>query len=178
MKNCLAFIAFALTLLFLSCGNETRADNTNPVTPVETNPFFEPTPEQEAKIKLVINFDGKWKKDSTGSKAIIIIKGKSGRIIGKNGAEIPITVRYLNETTVKILEYEYNPEYLSNWLPDEIAKQIYNDPFLKKTYSILRIINEDTLRGTSYAWQVTHNNKTVKKIDPLVSNEEWKRVKD
>lgn len=178
MKKCLAFFAFLSALLFCSCGDEVKADNTHAVKPAETNPFFEPTPEQEAKIKLVINFDGKWKKESTGSKAIIIIKGKAGRIIGKNGAEIPITVRYLNETTVKILEYEYNPEYLSNWLPDEIAKQIYNDDFVKKTYSILRIINDDTLRGTSYAWQITHNNKTVKRIDPLVSNEVWKRVKD
>lgn len=169
MKKSMLFIALASLLFFFSCGKEAKP---------EAGSFFEPSPAEEAKIKLVINFDGQWKKDSTGSKAIIIIKGKTGRIIGKNGAEIPIIVKYINEKTVKILEYEYNPEYLSNWLPDEIANQVYKDEFLKKTYSILKIIDDDTLRGTSYAWQVYHNNKTVQKIEPLVSNEEWKRIKD
>jgi hypothetical protein len=169
MKKTAMFLSLVSLLLLFSCG-----DGTKP----ESGPVFEPSPAEEAKIKLVINFDGQWKKESTGSKAIIIIKGKSGRIIGKNGAEIPIIVKYINEKTVKILEYEYTPEYLANWLPDGIAKEVYDDAFLKKTYSILKIIDENTLRGTSYAWQVYHNNKTVQKIEPLVSNEEWKRIKD
>jgi hypothetical protein len=172
LKAMLISLILGTSLFFLSCAKDSKPDQ--PVF----DPYFEPSPEAESKIQLVINFDGKWKKESTGSKAVIIIKGRTGRIIGKNGAEIPIIVRYINEKTVKILENEYNPEYLANWLPDTIARQIYNDDFLKKTYSILKIIDEDTLRGTSYAWEVYHNNKSVQKIESLVSSEEWKRVKD
>lgn len=144
----------------------------------ELDSFHELTPEQEKAVKIVIDFDGKWRKTSTGSRAVIIIKGKTGRVIGRNGAEIPITVKYLNEKTIKILEPEYNPRYLANWLPEPIAEQIYLNELLKKTYSVLRIIDKDTLIGTSYAWQVTHYGGMVQKIEPLVTPEEWKRVKE
>ncbi len=175
MTRAFLILAFGLTLAVTAgCARETRGPSG---LLIDANSIREPSPEEEKKIKLTINFDGQWKKDSTGSRAIIIISGKTGRIVGKNGSEIPIRIRYLNEKTVKIMEYEYNPEYLANWLPAPIAKQVYKDPFLKKTYSILRIIDEDTLRGTSYAWQVYHNSQTVQRVEPLVANEEWKRIK-
>ena len=138
----------------------------------------EPTAEEESKIKLKINFDGKWRKKSAGSKAMIIITGKTGRIIGNNGAEIPIAVKYIDEMTVKIFEYEYNSKYLENWLPPSIASKIYLNAFLRKTYSILTIINEDTLQGMSYTWQVSYDKDIIQSIDPLVISEEWNRIKD
>ncbi len=178
---------WVIILLFTMCTKQVKpipANTAERIPSAETNTNYsfkpesikEPTPEEEKNIILKINFDGKWRKHSTGSKAIIIISGKTGKIIGKNGGEIPIIVKYITENTVKILEYEYNPKYLSNWLPESIAQQIYLNGFLQKTYSILRIVDEDTLKGTSYAWQVIHSEGIVKKIEPLVTGEEWKRV--
>ena len=132
----------------------------------------EPTPEEEAKIHLVINFDGKWQR---GTRAVIVINGKKGRIIAKNGAEIPIQVKYLNEKSVKIIEEEYTVDYLINWLPKKIAQQLVQAKVLK-AYSILEIIDENTLRGKVYGWNVIHDNEVVQDVQPYVSNEEWKRL--
>ncbi len=128
--------------------------------------------EEEAKIKLIINFDGKWKR---GTKAVIVITGKKGRIVAKNGAEIPITVHYLNEKTVKIVEEEYNVDYLVNWLPKKIAQQLVQTRALR-AYSILEIIDENTLKGKVYGWNVVHDENVVQDIQPYVSAEEWKRI--
>ncbi|MFN4216340.1 MAG: hypothetical protein ACK4HQ_02925 [Brevinematales bacterium] len=168
MKRSVLFLFFLMAgiTILLSCQKKLK-----PEEPVAKE-IIEPTPEEEAKIKLVINFDGKWKR---GSKAIIVISGKKGRIIARNGAEIPIVVRYLNEKMVKILEEEYTVEYLSNWLPKNIAKQLVQTKALR-AYSILEIIDENTLKGTVYGWNVIHNNEVVQDIQPYVSAEEWNRV--
>lgn len=137
--------------------------------------FQEPrelSPEEEAKIKLVINFDGKWQR---GTKAVIVINGKKGRIIAKNGAEIPIAIRYLSEKMVKIIEEEYTVDYLVNWLPKKIAQQLVQAKALR-AYSILEIIDENTLRGKVYGWNVIHQDDVVQDIQPYVSAEEWKRL--
>ncbi len=173
------FIFISLVVLTASCAKEVK----EPPVPekksaVDLNLLKELSPEEEKKVRLSINFDGTWKKKSAGSKAVIIIEGKKGKIIGKNGGEIPVLVKYLDDKTVKILEYEYNPKYLSNWLPEEIARQVYLNEILTKTYSILRIIDDDTLTGVSHAWQVYYNGITVQNIEELVMDEEWKRVKE
>ncbi|NPV38923.1 MAG: hypothetical protein HPY78_06565 [Brevinematales bacterium] len=160
------FSLVAVSAVLFSCQKKVK-----PEEPV-VKEVGEPTPEEEAKIKLVINFDGKWQR---GSKAIIVITGKKGRIIARNGAEIPIVVRYLNEKTVKILEEEYTVEYLVNWLPKRIAQQLVQTKALR-AYSILEIIDENTLKGTVYGWNVIHNNEVVQDIQPYVSAEEWKRI--
>ena len=170
-------------IIFSACSKTVKPAPVTSTAPEVKNQTIDPSakdpaPEEESKIKLHINFDGKWRKASSGSKAIIIIAGKTGRIIGKNGGEIPINIKYLNEMTVKIFEYEYNCKYLENWLPNAIAEKIYLNDFLKKTYSVLRIIDEDTLEGTSYTWQVCHNKGEIQSIEPLVVSEEWKRIKD
>ena len=137
----------------------------------------EPSLEEESLIQLTINFNGKWRKNSTGSKTIILIQGKTGRIIGKNGGEIPIRIQYLNEKTLKIYEYEYNSQYLENWFSKQIAQQIYQNELLSKTYSILKIVDENTLIGISHSWQVFHSSSAVvQSIEPLTTPEEWKRI--
>jgi len=165
------FVLLGLGLVMVGFGVFSCQKQTKP-QPQGVEEIAEPTPEQEAKIKLIINFDGKWQR---GSKAVIVITGKKGRIIAKNGAEIPIVVKYLNDKTVKILEEEYTVDYLVNWLPKRIAQQLVQSRALK-AYSILEIIDENTLRGKVYGWNVIHNNEVVQDIQPYVSAEEWKRV--
>ncbi|MCX7881911.1 MAG: hypothetical protein N2314_01680 [Brevinematales bacterium] len=159
-------VGVVIGVCVFSCQKKVKAEE------IVAKEVAEPTPEEEAKIKLVINFDGKWQR---GSKAIIVITGKKGRIIARNGAEIPIVIRYLNEKTVKIVEEDYNVEYLVNWLPKKIAQQLVQTKALR-AYSILEIIDENTLKGTVYGWNVIHNNDVVQDIQPYVSAEEWKRV--
>lgn len=168
MKEKVIWVLCALSICLggISCQKKVKAED------FSLPEVREPTPEEEAKIKLVINFDGKWQR---GTKAVIVITGKKGRIIARNGAEIPIVVRYLSEKRVKIIEEEYTAEYLVNWLPKKIAQQLVQTKALK-AYSILEIIDENTLKGTVYGWNVIHNNEVVQDIQPYISAEEWKRL--
>jgi len=172
-ENRVLYFLLILFILPLSCTGVVKKN----VVVLEGRVIEEPTEEQEKKIKLSINFDGTWKKN-TGSKAFIIIQGKTGKIVGNNGGEIPIKVNYLDEKTVKITEYEYNVKYLLNWFPEEIAKQIYNDSRLTNTYSVLRIVDNDTLVGVSYTWEVFYVGNKVENIQPIETSERWKRIKD
>ena len=180
------FILFLLTIT--NCAKETKPvvletlKNTNqiiideptePITASDTNKVL--TAEEEAKIELAINFDGQWRK-SKESKATIIINGHTGRVVANNGGEIEIEIRYLSRTRIKIIENKYNGKYLENWLPRDIAKQLELSTALR-SYSILDIIDNDTLKGISFGWQVFHNPKYVEDIGSLVIPEQWKRIK-
>ncbi|URA09861.1 hypothetical protein [Thermospira aquatica] len=161
----LFIVLLVLTGSFFSCQKKVKPEQLQPEEP-------QISAEEEAKIKLIINFDGKWQR---GTRAVIVITGKKGRIVAKNGAEIPITVHYLNEKTVKIVEEDYNVQYLINWLPKKIAQQLVQTKALR-AYSILEIIDENTLKGKVYGWNVVHDEDVVQDIQPYISAEEWKRI--
>jgi hypothetical protein len=186
MKFPIILTAHALiaSAILLSCAREVKptpqsSSSALPVS-VSSAPSLNPdtnrelSAEEEAKIQLVINFDGQWRK-SVDAKATIIIKGKHGRVIANNGGEIPIEVRYLSPTRIKIIESNYNARYLENWLPRYVAKELEGSPRLK-AYSILDIIDSDTLRGTSYGWQIRYDTLQVQSIDAITNPENWKRI--
>lgn len=168
----LTLVALVLSLALISCAKT----DVKPTEPVAGQNWVEPTPEEEARIKLSINFDGYWSKTSNTSKTIIIIQGKKGRIVAPNGSEIPITVKYLSPDRIKISEEEYNPRYLENWLPQDISRYIYKNPSLK-AYSILDIKNDNMLTGYFYGWEVIHCASEVKEIRPFNGRENWYRIK-
>lgn len=172
---CFASVIISSFLLVFSCTAYVRPKPTFIESQYLTNVVV-PSAEDEKKIVLSINFNGKWRKASTGSKSMIVIDGKAGKIIAANGGQIPIIVRYISNDIVKIYETQYNPDYLSNWLPPFVAQEVYQNEAITNTYSILKIIDKDTLVGIAYSWQVQYDSNIVESISQFITNEEWIRV--
>ncbi len=100
------------------------------------------------------NINGSW---SRGSKARIVIKGNSGTLTGENGKSIPIKVEYQKNGNIIIREINHTPGFLENYIPKEVAIQIYTNALVRNTYYQLTRETNGNLTAHIYAWEVFYD---------------------
>lgn len=120
--------------------------------------------------------NGEWNRNG---KEVVILRGRHGKLKGKNGAEVPIEVKYEDEGVVEIYPSAYSAAYLENFLPRDVAEHIYTNETIRQTSFLIRKIEDNRLTVMVKGWQVFYSLENhIYYVVPHLQDEVWKRIKD